>query len=192
MGEPGEAERGVIAMATVRRASTYKTSSQTRTQGQMYVYGSAVRQAEVMPQRMPEEKPAFEKRTSSQVRQNRKRALRIDPAYAGFLAVAAIFAVMICVCYLRLQSDIVNRSENITALQEELAELSEQNDTAYQAAENSVNLEMVRNKAVNELGMVYAAQGRVVEYENPSNDYVNQYSDIPENGILAKSSNTSE
>lgn len=111
----------------------------------MYVYGNAVRQAEVMPKKVSEERPVRKKRTSSQVRQNRKRALSIDPAYACFLAVAAIFAVLICVCYLRLQSEIVSRSENITALQEELVELSEQNDTAYQAAENSVNLEEVRN-----------------------------------------------
>ena len=179
-------------MAAVRRASLYRSSYQTSEQRQIYVYGSAVRQAEVMPKRIPEERPVQEPRTSRQVRQNRKRALSIDPAYAGFLAVAAIFAVLICVCYLRLQSDIVSRSENITALQQELAELCEQNDTAYQAAENSVNLEEIRNRAVNELGMVYAAQGRVVEYESPSSDYVNQYNDIPEDGILAKSRNTSE
>lgn len=158
----------------------------------MYVYGNTVRQAEALPRRTPETRPVREKRTSRQVRKNRRRALSIDPAYAGFLAVAAICAVLICVCYLRLQSDIVSRSENITALQEQLAELTEENDTAYHAAEDSVNLEEVRNKAVNELGMVYSAQGRVVEYESPTSDYVKQYNDIPEDGILAKSMDMSE
>ena len=124
---------------------------------------------------------------SSQVKKNRNRALGINSAYAVFLSVAAVLAVFICVFYLRLQSDIVNQAETITALQEELNMLTEENDTAYQAAEDSVDLEEVRRKAVNELGMVYAAQGSVVEYESPAEDYVKQYSEIPENGILAKS-----
>lgn len=176
----------------VRRASSYRNSYYTAGQRQLYVYDNTARQAEVLPGRMPEVRPEPEKRTSSQVRRNRRRALSIDPAYAGFLAVAAICAVLVCVCYLKLQSDIVSRSENITALQRQLTELTEKNDTAYQAAEDSVNLEEVRNKAVNELGMVYAAQGRVVEYESPTSDYVKQYSDIPEDGILARSRDMSD
>ncbi len=108
-------------------------------------------------------------------------------AYAVFLSAAAVLAVFICVFYLRLQSDIVNSAETVTALQEELNVLTEENDTAYQAAEDSVDLEEVRRRAVNDLGMVYAAQGSVVEYESPAEDYVKQYNEIPESGILAKS-----
>lgn len=178
-------------MAT-RRVFTYRNSYYTTAQREVYAVGNTVRQEEILPGRVPELRPAREKKTSSLVRRNRRRALSIDPAYAGFLAVAAICAVLVCVCYLRLQSDIVSRSENITALQKQLTELTEKNDTAYQAAEDSINLEEVRNKAVNELGMVYAAQGRVVEYESPSSDYVKQYSDIPEDGILAKSRDMSD
>lgn len=155
--------------------------------GQMYVYGNAVEKTQVLPQRMPETRPVRERRTSRQVRKNRNRALSINPAYAGFLAVAAVVAVLVCVCYLRLQSDIVSRSENITALQEELAAVTEANDTAMHAAEDAMNLEEVRAKAVNELGMIYAAQGSVIEYDAPAKESVKQYSDIPSNGILAKS-----
>lgn len=153
----------------------------------MYVYGNAVEKTQVLPQRMPETRPVRERRTSRQVRKNRNRALSINPAYAGFLAVAAVVAVLVCVCYLRLQSDIVSRSENITALQEELAAVTEANDTAMHAAEDAMNLEEVRAKAVNELGMIYAAQGSVIEYDAPVKESVKQYSDIPSNGILAKS-----
>jgi len=51
-----------------------------------------------------------------------------------------------------------------------------------------VNLETVRDRAMNEMGMVYAAQGTIVEYDSPEGDYVKQYNDIPESGVLAKSS----
>ena len=89
--------------------------------------------------------------------------------------------------YLNMQAGVVSRSENVTALQEELADLTEANTTRYNAAANSVNMETVRDRAMNEMGMVYASQGTVIEYDRPAGDYVKQYSDIPESGVLAKS-----
>ena len=177
-----------------RRTASYRTDhgrytgrdSQTRAGRNMagssfYVYGSAVPKQEALPERRKEERPVC------QVKKNRNRALGINMAYAVFLSAAAVLAVFICVFYLRLQSDIVNSAETVTALQKELNVLTEENDTAYQAAEDSVDLEEVRRRAVNDLGMVYAAQGSVVEYESPAEDYVKQYNEIPESGILAKS-----
>ena len=157
-----------------------------------YVYGNTVRQAEVLPKEQPARRTRRHTRTSSQVKKNRNRAMSMNPAYVGFLAVAAFCAVFVCMMYLRLQSDIVSRSENITALQQELSDLTEANDTAYNAATDSVNLNDVRSKAMNELGMVYEAQGTVIEYDSPTSDYVKQYSDIPKDGVLAKSRSVTE
>ena len=127
-----------------------------------------------------------------QVVKNRHRAMSISPAYAVFLAAAAVCAVLVCMLYLSLQSEVVSRSENVTAMQEELADLTEANDTAYNAAADSVNLVTVRDRAMNELGMVPESEGAVVEYDSPSEEYVKQYSDIPESGVLAKSSDASK
>ncbi len=110
----------------------------------------------------------------------------MNPVYMGFLTIAAICAVIVCVIYLQLQTNIVQRSENITALQQELSDLTEQNDTAYNAAVDSVNLQDIKEKAMNELGMVYAADGNVVEYDSPTSDYVKQYDEIPSDGVVAK------
>ena len=52
---------------------------------------------------------------------------------------------------------------------------------------DSVNLEEVREKAEGELGMVYASPEQIIEYEDPATDYVKQYEDIPEDGVLAQS-----
>lgn len=162
-------------------------------QNSYYVYGNVVRKTQAAPLRRPqtENRPAQPKRTSRQVAKNRNRAMSISPAYALFLSVAAICAVFVCVVYLNLQSGVISRSENVTALQEELANLTEANTTRYNAAANSVNIEMVRDRAMNEMGMVYASQGTVIEYDRPAGDYVKQYSDIPESGVLAKSSDAS-
>ncbi|HIX47764.1 MAG TPA: hypothetical protein H9981_01900 [Candidatus Mediterraneibacter caccavium] len=182
-------------------AAGYRTYDQRTTgrrgneRSQFYVYGNAVRQAEPLPKRMPgahPEQPEQHRPMSRQVAKNRHRAKSISPAYAVFLAVAAVCAVMVCMVYLSLQSEVVSRSEKVTAMQEQLADLTEANDTAYNAAVDSVNLVTVRDRAMNELGMVPENEGAVVEYDRPSEEYVKQYSDIPESGVLAKSSDASE
>lgn len=203
---PDKKERGVRTMASTKttaysiyRRGTYQSQNMAGSRinaggvqrgslgGQAYVYDNIARQPEVPPAYAPVGEPEHRQKTSSQVLKNRRRALSMNTAYVVFLASAAIAAVVICFLYLRLQSETVSRSENITALQRELAELTEKNDAAYQAAADSINLNTVRDKAINELGMVYASQGRVVPYKNPTTDCVKQYNDIPENGVLAKS-----
>ena len=179
-------------------AAGYRTYNQRTTgrrgndSSQFYVYGNAVSQAEPLQKRVPEAQPEQRRQMSRQVAKNRHRAKSISPAYAVFLAAAAVCAVLVCMVYLSLQSEVVSRSEKVTAMQEQLADLTEANDTAYNAAADSVNLVTVRDRAMNELGMVPEAEGSVVEYDRPSGEYVKQYSDIPESGVLAKSSDASK
>lgn len=177
-------------MATRRPSATRRQVNNVRQYRSEYIYGNTVRQPEVLPRRYEEvEQPV--RRSSSQVRKNRKKALFMSPAYVTFLAVAACLTVFVCVQYLQLQTNLRNQSRNITALQRELANLTEENDTAYNVTMDSVNLEEIRNKAMNEMGMVYASDGQVVEYDSPSSDMVTQYENIPEDGILAKSQDLS-
>ena len=85
---------------------------------QFYVYGSAVQQAEALPKRRSEtHRRKAPQHVSRQVVRNRNRAMNINPAYAVFLVAAAFCAVFLCVMYLRLQSEVVNHSENLTTLQ---------------------------------------------------------------------------
>ena len=134
-----------------------------------------------------QEEPKRRKKVSHQVRKNRKKALHMSQGYVIFLAVAAICALLICVNYVNLQSKITKRSKNITAMQEELAGMREENTTRYNAVMDSVNLEEVRKTAQEKLGMVYAADAQIVEYQKPSSDYVKQYEKIPKEGVLAQS-----
>ena len=184
--------RSSVSRGTTRIGSAADELRRGSQGGQVYVYDNIARQPEVPPVHMPVGEPEYRQKTSRQVLKNRRRALSMNTAYAVFLASAAIFAVVICSLYLRLQSETVARSENITALQRELAELTEKNDAAYQAAADSINLNTVRDRALNQLGMVYASQGRVVSYQNPTTDCVKQYNDIPDNGVLAKSGKLAE
>lgn len=177
-------------MAARRRATSYRQSYGAASPRQMYVYGNTVRQPEYIPDRR--EVTRQPKKVSRQAKRNRKRAMQLDAAYVMFLGLAAVIAVFMCVQFLQLKSEIQMRSEHITALQEDLADITERNATAYNAATDSVNIEEIQKKAVNEMGMVYPTAGQVIEYESPDRDYVRQYDDIPENGVLAQSTDVSE
>lgn len=174
-----------------RRSSAYiETTRRPQSHSGMYIYGNTVRQAEALPKRREWEaqpRPEKRKKVSRQVQRNRRYALRMNPAYVAFLTIAAILALAACVWYLQVRAELTSRSENITSLQQQLADAREENTTRYNAVIDSVNLEDVRNKAINEMGMVYADQSQIITYQNPVNDYVKQYQNIPKSGVLAQS-----
>ena len=162
---------------------------------QAYMYGNIVTKPEYEPRRRkssakPKKNRSSVKRrkkVSRQVQKNRNRALHMNAAYVVFLTIAATIVLLLCVNYVRLQSELTKHSKNVTALQEELADLKEENTTKYNAVVDSVNLDEIREKAINQLGMTYATPDQIVEYDNPASDYVKQYENIPENGVLAQS-----
>lgn len=168
-----------------RRAPVADRQRYSGAAGQMYVYGNAVPKPEQAPERRRVKRP--KKKVSRQVQKNRRKALRMSPGYVVFLSAAAIVALVICVNYVKLQSRLTGYSKNIAALQGELANMREENHTKYNAVMDSVNLEEIREKAQEGLGMVYAAPEQVIEYQRPSADYVKQYENIPEDGVLAES-----
>lgn len=170
-------------MAAGRTVHTQK--NRVNRQGQ-YVYGNVVTKPSYEPQRRTSA-PKRKKNVSRRVSQNRKKALAMNRAYVTFLSVAAIFALILCVNYVQMQSRITSHSKEVSSLQKELADLKEQNNTKYNSVMDSVNLDEIREKAMNELGMVYATSDQVIEYESPSGDYVKQYEEIPEDGVLAQS-----
>ena len=111
----------------------------------------------------------------------------MNSAYVIFLSVAAVMAVIVCVNYVKLQSRITGYSKNITAMQAELANMREENNARYNAVMESVNLDEIRDRAQNQLGMVYASPEQIIKYDDPAADYVKQYEDIPEDGVIARS-----
>ena len=150
-----------------------------------YVYGNVAVEVEPAYHEQSPERP--KKKVSKQVLKNRKQALHMNSAYVIFLTVAAVMAVIVCVNYVKLQSRITDRSKNITAMQKELANLKEENNAKFNAVMDSVNLDEIRDRAQNQLGMVYASPEQIVEYDNPATDYVKQFEEIPDDGVLAQS-----
>lgn len=171
--------------ASDRRQSGGYGSARSKA-GQAYMYSNVVAKPKYEPKKN-RSSVKRRKKVSRQVQKNRNRALHMNAAYVVVPCNCSNNCVAIVRYYVRLQSEVTKHSKNVTALQEELADLKEENTTKYNAVVDSVNLDEIREKAINQLGMTYATPDQIMEYDNPASDYVKQYENIPENGVLAQS-----
>lgn len=103
----------------------------------------------------------------------------INIFYTIFLMAAACMVLWSCVCYLQIQAETTSRVKNIAALETQLETLRKENDDNYTRIVTSVDLDYIRDVAVNELGMVYAQPDQVILYDGGTRDYVRQSGEIP-------------
>ena len=96
-----------------------------------------------------------------------------------FLGIAGMIVVVSCLNFLQKQALNTSYRNQVATQEAKLADLKERNDAAYESALKSVDLETIRNIAINKLGMVYAGEEQVKTYDDKSSDYVRQYSDVP-------------
>ena len=99
--------------------------------------------------------------------------------YMLFLTVAAAMVLWSCVNFLQLQAESTSRVKNIAALETELEDLKKENDDNYTRIMTSVDLDYIRDVAINELGMVYADEDQVILYDGGTKDYVRQSQEVP-------------
>lgn len=149
-----------------------------------YVDGSTVRRLEGEPEERRQrqlEKEARERRKVNRhaARRNQEKALYMNLGYVLFCTLAVLITCVICVTYIRLQSDITNRLKHISKLESQIADLRMENDAAIKRIDLSTDLEAVKEKAIHELGMKYAGKGQIIYYSVEDSDFMNQYSDIP-------------
>lgn len=111
---------------------------------------------------------------------NRERALQISPGYVLFLTATMAIMVGVFACYLQLQSELNKSVQNVAVLETELLDLRNDNDSERKKIANSVNLDTIRQRAMDELGMIYPQKDQVEYFEVDNDDYMNQYEDIPE------------
>ena len=156
-----------MAQRTVNsRTTTYRTE----------VQGNVVRNLQAVPERRQGETGPVEvpRRSRKQVRNT------LSIPYCIFLAVACVLTLTLGAYYLEQQALATSSQKKIASLESQLAELRKTNADELNRIETSVNLEEIREIAMNELGMVYATEENVVLYENTRQNYVSQYNDIPQ------------
>jgi len=162
-----------------RRTATNRQSNNVR---YTYIEGNTVRQVRAVPVRREQERrePQRKAPVSTGTLKNREKALRMSAGYVLFLSAAAITLLVVCSNYIKLQSQIQNRSKNINTLESELSELKILNDATYNKLVASVDLNYIQQIASEELGMIYATEAQVELYSSQDSDYVRQYQDLPD------------
>lgn len=151
-----------------------------------YIDGNAVRRMEAVPdyrrerrERIEREKEEELRRRRRAARRNQERALRMSKSYVAFLTMAVVVFGAFAGFYIHLQSDVTARLNTISSLESQIADLKADNDEAYKRINTAIDLDSVRNTAMNELGMSYARESQIIYYSVGEDDYMNQYSEIP-------------
>lgn len=102
----------------------------------------------------------------------------VSIGYVLFVTAALLFTAFILAHYLTLRSDVTNKLKNISNLESQYNELKLENDATYSRINSNMDLAQIRDKAINELGMVYAKEGQMMTFTSENGDYVRQLSDI--------------
>ncbi|MBQ8189772.1 MAG: cell division protein FtsL [Lachnospiraceae bacterium] len=143
--------------------------------GEYYIDGSTAKRIDVRKaiQELPEE------RNGQEVRRRPQKAVGMNLSYVAFMVVALCTAAMVLIGYIRIQAENTAMLENIARKESRLNSLRLANDEEYSRIVSSVDLEYVKDVAINQLGMKYAEEGQIVEVQVQGDDYVRQYQEMP-------------
>ena len=157
---------------------------------QTYYYsdGNAVRKPQVnyrparnLPTRQQREQEKKDAAIRHQKITDRRRAaeLRRNKLLTGYMIVAILAACVMFVGYVSLQTSVSAKMNNIASLESELSDLNADNKATESRINTTTNLSEIKEKAINDLGMVYATSDQIVYYSVDGADYMSQYQDIP-------------
>lgn len=74
-----------------------------------------------------------------------------------------------------MQSTVTSTKKNIARLEDQLSDINMLNDAAKSRIETAVNLNEIKDLALNKYGMVYADSNHIVYYDTARNDYMVKY-----------------
>ena len=160
-------------MASTRNHNQYDNRRVKRRQA-YYEDGNAARRLEEVPVRP-------KKKLSKTAQKNRAKSTNMGKGYIVFLFLICALATGACVHYIRLTALVTEQKSTVDAKALELNELKADNDAYYSEIMTNVDLEEIRDRAINELGMDYATENQIKYYTPGNNNYVRQNQDVPEN-----------
>ena len=140
-----------------------------------------MRPARSLPNRQLREREMREDAIRRQKITDRRRAaaLRKNRLLTGYMIVAVILTCVMLVGYVSLQTNVTTRMSRIAEMENELSTINADNNAAESRIATNTNLSEIKDKAINELGMVYATSSQIVYYSVDGSDYMSQYQDIP-------------
>lgn len=162
-----ETDRGRFKMSNNQTRRDNRSS-----QRNYYVEGNVVRKA------APSRRETQIRRVEHAARKNRDKARYMNFGYVVFLTVAVLMIAYVLIGYLQAQAELTTSIKTVATLESELNSLKLANDENLDRINGSINLETIKQIAVEELGMTYAKEGQVVVIESANTDYVRQLKDL--------------
>lgn len=114
------------------------------------------------------------KRERHRIAQRRKKQLAALKKQALVFSLAVVVIAGLFAYYVHLQNNITKSRRNINDLKEQITVLKADNSAMKNRIATSLNLNSIKEKAVTQLGMVYADTDQIVYYNMPDDDYMNQ------------------
>lgn len=142
---------------------------------QRAIEGNTARKVQTLEYPSRERQPERRERRHAE----KRNVQYVNVLYMIFLAAASCMVLWSCVNYLQLQAETTSRVKHIASLETELEDLRKENNDNYTRIMTSVDLDHIRDVAINELGMVYAEPNQVILYDGGTDDYVRQNGSIP-------------
>ena len=150
-----------------------------------YIGGSAApKRYEEVPLRMPERKRNIEveRRNREEQRviaENQRNARKIGGLFTFFIACAMVAMLFTCVKFIANKNKKYENDAELARLQSEYTALKEQNDLKKLAIDTGIDYNNIYNRAVGELGMVYATDEQLIRYDRGESEYVMQFGEMP-------------
>lgn len=121
------------------------------------------------------------KTVNARIIKNREKTKRVSLGYALFITAAFIVMGITLISYIKVKSELTIATGEVASMESKLNDLKLTNDEELERIEAAVNLEEIKQIAVEELGMTYAKAGQVVTISDEGSDYVRQMEELPEN-----------
>ena len=150
-----------------------------------YIGGSAApKRDEEVPLRTPERKRNIEveRRNREEQRviaENQRNARKIGGLFTFFIACAMVAMLFTCVKFIANKNKKYENDAELARLQSEYTALKEQNDLKKLAIDTGIDYNNIYNRAVGELGMVYATDEQLIRYDRGESEYVMQFGEMP-------------
>jgi len=137
-----------------------------------YVYGSAARAVNPRTKRVYyEEAP---------IKRAKQKTVHFTPLYVMILSVVVLLFMGVSMLNIQLRSEVISLRNEKGNLTGELEKIERSNNLYYDSIMSNVDVKAIEQIAVGELGMKMAESGQIISYSGDIEDYVKQYSDLPE------------
>lgn len=163
------------AAGTGRRRADGGRPGARQLRGGTYLYGSAAPALETV---RPDYRDDRGYRRGESVRTAPVHRSFMNPALIAFMTAIVAAMSVVLIQYIGLQSEVTASVQEIARLESSLSDLKSNNDELETQINSSVNLDDIKYKAITKLGMTYAQEDQIVNYDGGSGDYVRQVTQL--------------